>query len=507
MTDNIYPTGLLKTLITLSVMLVTIIEILDMTIVNVALPQMMGQLGASSDQITWVLTSYIVSSAIVMPLTGFLVARFGRRKLLLIDIVGFLAASILCGMSTSLSMMVIFRTLQGLFGASLVPMSQYILRDTYPPNEQGKAMAIWGFGVMVAPVLGPTLGGFITEWLNWRWVFFINIPVCIVAFMLTLQSISETATEHTKIDMTGLILMATGVGALQMFLDRGNSSDWFSSTFIMLMAFTALFCLLFFIVRGIHKSDNIINLSLFKNRNFSISTFMLTFYSMGVIGIISLQPLLLEHLLGYTAQTAGLAMAPRGLSAAVSMVLTGILLNRVDMRWLLLIGVIISDLGTFMMCSINLETSFSYLAWQGVVQGFGMGFFFVPISTLALSDLRPTQIAEASGLFSFGRSLGCSIGISILTTVITQESQINWNRLAGHLNAASFELKHWLAVQNLPLSSPTALIKLSGLVADQSSMIAFLDAFWLVAISFSLLIPCVFLLKKAKPMKGAAGMH
>lgn len=504
---KIYPDQWTKILITLSVMLVTIIEILDMTIVNVALPPMMGQLGANSDQITWILTSYIVASAVMMPLTGFLVARVGRKKLLLIAITGFLLASMMCGISTSLAEMVVFRTFQGLFGASLVPMSQYILRDTYPPAEQGKAMAIWGFGIMVAPVMGPTLGGYITEWLNWRWVFFINIPVCIIAILLTIRSIQETPIEHSKIDIVGLLLMISGVSCLQIFLDRGNSSDWFGSNVIVLLALSAIILLSTFIIRGLYISDNIINLRLFKDRNFALSTLMLTLFSMGIISIISVQPLLYEHLMNYTAETAGLVMAPRGIAAAISMVLAGILLPKVDIRYLLLAGLLLCDIGTYMMSKVNLQTSFSVFAWQGFLQGIGMGLFFVPISTLALSNLPENALAEASGLFSFGRSLGCSIGISVLSTIISQQSEVNWNQLGGHLTATSYNLQHWLQVQHTTLDNPQTLQQLAAELFSQSTMIAFTDTFWIVSVTFLFMIPMVCFLKKAKASASGGAIH
>lgn len=497
-----------RMLIVISVMLVTVIEILDMTIVNVALPPMMGQLGASSDQITWVLTSYIVASAIVMPLTGFLVDQIGRKKLLLIDIAGFLASSMICGISTSLTEMVIFRTLQGIFGASLVPMSQYILRDTFPPEEQGKAMAIWGVGVMVAPVLGPTLGGFITEALTWRWVFYINIPICVIAFFLTMISIEETPVKRHGIDVMGLILMAVGVGALQVFLDRGNTAGWFSSNFIVTTTAITIICLTIFIIRGIALGEkNIVNLHLFANRNFWVGTLLFTLFSMGVISVIAVQPLLLEHLMNYTAETSGNVMAPRGIAAAVSMFAAGMLANRIDMRWLLLLGVLICSAGTFYMADVNLQTSFSVMAWQGAVQGFGMGFFFVPISMVAINDLAEKDIAEASGLFGFGRSLGSSVGISIISTIITQVTQVNWNELSGNFNVTSYNFQRWLQLQHLSASSPEAMQRMAQQLSNQATLIAFTDAFWIVGVAFLLMIPLVFLLKKGSHPVVGHGLH
>jgi MFS transporter, DHA2 family, multidrug resistance protein len=495
---KIYPQGLTKYLIVVSVMLVTFMELLDMTIVNVALPPMMGQLGADSDQITWVLTSYIVSSAIVMPLTGFLVDTFGRRRLLLIAIAGFLVSSMMCGLSVTLDEILFFRVLQGVFGAVLVPLSQYILRDSFPKEEQGMAMAFWGVGVMVAPVLGPTLGGYITENLTWRWVFYINVPVCIVAFFLTMQVIKETPRKMPKLDIIGLLLMIGGVGCLQVFLDRGNSVGWFTSKFIQVMVLITVICLTTFLIRGIRKRDNIINLKLFLNRNFSLSTLLFTLFSIGIISTISVQPLLLENLLGYTAESAGLVMAPRGIAAAVSMFIAGMISNRFDPRWILCAGILISGLGTYYMSDINTQTSFAVIALQGAVQGFGMGFFFVPIAALALSTLSEKDMAEGSGLFSFGRNVGCSIGISLISTIITQETQINWNQLGGHLQASSYNLQRYMQIKHLVANQPESIKQLAGTLLKQASMISFIDAFWIVAVSFVFILPLVYFLQKPK---------
>lgn len=492
-----YPDRTTQIVITISVMLVAVIEVLDMTIVNVALPPMMGALGANSNEITWVLTSYIVSSAIVMPLTGLLVKILGRRTLLLINITGFMVTSLLCGLSASLTEMVFLRTLQGVFGASLIPLSQYILRDTYPKKEHGHAMAIWGVGIMVAPVLGPTLGGYITSWLNWRWIFFINVPVCIIAFSLTLFNISETVREKISIDYHGLILMAIGVGCLQIVLDRGNSSGWFSSNFIIILSAISVIGLIAFIFKGIQDKDNIINLSLFRYRNFSLCCIILLIYSMGIIGMISIQPILLENLFNYNAQTAGLAMAPRAIASALTMIAAGFLTQRVDNRWLILTGICFSTIGSYLIAHINLHTSFRLFAWYGFIQGLGMGLVFTPLSTLALSEMEGKEMAEGSGLFSFSRSIGSSIGISILSTTVSRESQINWHQLGGHLALSHHNFQHWLQVNNMHANSPESIRRIGQILHQQATMIAFVDTFLLVTASGALLLPFVLFLKRA----------
>jgi DHA2 family multidrug resistance protein len=487
---------LLTVLIVASVMLVTIIEILDMTIVNVALPPMMGQLGANTDQITWVLTSYIVASAIVMPLTGKLVDYIGRKRLLLFAIAGFMISSMMCGLSISLAEIVVFRSLQGIFGAVLVPLSQYILRDTFSKKDQGKAMAIWGMGVMVAPVMGPTLGGYITQVLSWRWVFYINVPVCILAFILVAQVISETEKSKPYIDYIGLFLMCVGVAFLQVFLDRGNVEGWFSSNEIQVLCLIAAVLLITFFVRGIGNKKNIVDLSLFRDRNFCLSTFMFVIFNICIISSIAIQPLLLEHLMGYTAENAGWVMAPRGAASAVSMMLAGVLSKKVDQRWLLLAGVIFGDIGTFMLSNVSLQASFSVMAWEGAVQGFGMGFFFVPITVIAFNTLKESRVAEAAGLFSFGRNLGCSIGISILSTIISRETQTNWNVLGQYIQATNYNLQRWLQLHHLTLDQPVAVQRLAQTLSNQATSVAFVDAYWILGVAFTLLMPMIFFLKK-----------
>lgn len=496
-TTRQYPAPSMRWIIAVTVMLVTVMEILDMTIVTVALPNMTGQLGANSDQITWVLTSYIVSSAIIMPLTGFFVSRLGRKRYMLIMVVGFLISSMLCGLSQNLMQIVVCRVFQGIFGASLVPMSQYTLQDTFPKKQIGVAMAIWGIGVMLAPAFGPTLGGYITNHLNWRWVFYINVPVCLIAIAMISRFISETPREKPKSnDWVGMALMAVGVACLQIFLDRGNTNSWFQSHSIQVLFIICVICLATFIIRGLGKKDNIIKLSLFKNCNFSIATGLLTIFTMSIIALLSVQPLMLEHIMGYTAQTAGLLMMPRGIAAAVGMAVVAKTINRIDGRWIVTFGIILAAYGTYLMAHLSPTASFSTMAWQGALQGFGMGLFFVPISGFSLSEFRNNDAAEAAGLFSFGRSIGSSIGISIISTIITRETQINWNRLGGHLTTTSHATQHWLQTQSQHMPHAQAVAQLAYTLNSQSSLVAFMDSFWFAFILLLLMLPFVWMLRK-----------
>ncbi len=485
-----------KWLITVTVMLVAIIEVLDMTIVNVALPHMMGSLGATSDQITWVLTSYIVSSAIFMPLTGLLVKRLGRKQLLIINILGFLAASMLCGISTSLTEIVCFRILQGVFGASLVPLSQYILQDTFPTEEQGKAMAIWGIGIMTAPILGPTIGGYITEIATWRWVFYLNLPVCMVALYMAFRYIQETPKEKIPIDWHGLFLLATGIACLQVFLDRGNSAGWFASNSILLLAVIAAVTLTYFLVRGLLIDDNIVNLRLFRERNFTVSTVLLMLYVLGVFSTIAIQPLMMERLMNYPVATTGLIMAPRGLTSALAMMMVAPLMKKIDYRYIVATGVLLSGYGTFLMSGYNLNMGAISLIIPSLVQGLGMGCFFVPISTYAFSHLPEHEVPQAAGLFSFGRSLGSSIGISILSTILATQSQRSWHNLSGNIHFGNVAFTKWLHANHFTWSNPFSHARIAMLISQQSSMISFNDAYWIIGVLFFLVTPFVFLMKK-----------
>jgi DHA2 family multidrug resistance protein len=482
--------------IAIAVMLVTVMEVLDMTIVNVALPAMTGSLSATTDQITWVLTSYVVSAAIMMPLTGFLINRIGSKKLLLLNIVGFLLSSMLCGMATSLTMMVLFRIMQGVFGAALVPLSQYILRNTFPPDQIMKAMAIWGVGIMTAPVLGPTIGGYITEIANWRWIFYINIPVCALAFFMCLRLIKETEIKIIKIDWLGILLLALGIGSLQIFLDRGNTVDWFDAASIRWLFMMTISALAIFIYRGMKINNNIINLHLFLDRNFSLGCALLALFCAGMLGILTLQPLLMENLMNYPPDLAGVVMAPRGIASAVAMACVPLLVKNIDTRFIIAIGIILCGIGTYAMTLLNLEISVMPFILLGIVQGLGMGLFFVPISSITFATLQRSDYAEATGLFSFWRSLGVSIGISLLSTLITREGQINWNTLNNNIQNFNPNLQYWLTQHHGQLNNSITLQQLTEQVSQQANAIAFLDAFYAVTIGFFLMVPLVFLFKK-----------
>lgn len=487
-----------KYFIVACVMLATTMEVLDTTIVNISLPHMMGSLGANTEQITWVLTSYIVVAAVTMPLTGFLVKKIGQKTLLMGSILGFLASSMLCGFSQNLTQIVIFRTLQGMFGACLVPLSQTILFNTFAEHQRGKAMALWGIGVMVGPVMGPTLGGIITEFANWRWVFFINAPICLLASFIAWRVIRETPRYKASIDWLGASLMIIGISTLQIFLDRGNEENWFESNTILFLFATSMVSLIIFVIRGLRIKNNIINLRLFSNLTFTAANILGFLFLASVIGMLTLIPIMLENLYQYPSDVAGLIMAPRGLTSAIAMAFVAGLINRVDPRLLISAGIFITALGTYPMIHFNLETRQSLLILSAAVQGFGMGLFFVPVSTLALATLNPTDIAEGSGLFSFTRSIGDSVGISTLTTILTNQTQVNWQRLGGHIQWSNPNFQNWLSQHHLTLHSPATATLLAHTLYSQANMIAFLDTYWAALVGILCMLPFVFLLKRKK---------
>jgi MFS transporter, DHA2 family, multidrug resistance protein len=483
-----------------AVMLSTVMEILDTTIVNVSLPHMMGSLNADRDQISWILTSYIVAAGVLMPLTGFMVARLGSKRLLLINIAGFMLASMLCGLATNLGEMVFFRLLQGLFGASLMPLSQFILRETFLPAEQPKVMAIWGIGVMSAPVMGPTLGGFITDTLNWRWIFFLNIPVCIIDFMLVIMFIKSSPIKRGVIDWLGMILMFISIGALQLFLDRGQVDDWFASDTICCLFMVFLVSFTYFLIHCWRSPNPIINLRLFADRNFAFGTLIMAFFSASILGCITLLPQMLETLFGYTSELSGLIMAPRGITSAMTMgFVARMMMKGVDPRYIIATGLAIGATTLWQMGDMSLDTNMGFLILNGAIQGIGIGCFFMPLTAMVYSTLPHTAIAEASGLFNFGRNLGNALGISILVAYLDRDSQANWNVLASHVKNTNPNFIHWLKTNGYSLADPHTLAKLSNTIMSQANFVAYLHTFQVGA--FIIFAACLMTRLMKRPPK------
>ncbi len=497
------PAVLNRGMITVSVMLATVMQVVDTTIVNVALPQMQGGMSATQDQISWVLTSYIVAAAIFTPLTGVLADTLGRKKLFSAAVIGFTVASMLCGAANSLEQLVVFRALQGALGASLVPLSQAVLLDVYPREKHGSAMALWGVGVMVGPILGPTLGGYLTEYYSWRWAFYINLPVGVLALLGVLAFVPE-ATTRTKrsFDFFGFALLSLAIGALQLMLDRGNTLDWFYSTEVVLEASTAALAFYLFIVHMFTAKEPFIEPGLFKDRNFVAGIMLMFTVGALLLATMALLPPFLQTLLGFPVITAGYVLAPRGLGTMVAMMVVGKLIGRVDTRVIVLIGLLIMAWSLHAMTGFNTDVGSAEIIYTGVVQGVGLGFIFVPLSTVAFVTLAPRFRNEGTAMFSLVRNIGSSVGISLVVTVLGREFQVSHAMLSESITP----FRDALHGPDTPAlwSSATAngLAALNAEVSRQALTIAYINDFRFMMYLSLLALPLLLLLKS--PRKPAA---
>jgi MFS transporter, DHA2 family, multidrug resistance protein len=486
--------GINRAMITVSVMLATIMQVLDTTIANVALPSMQGSLNAAQDTITWVLTSYIVALAIATPMTGWMAARLGRKRLFLIVTAGFTVASMLCGLATSLGEMVAYRILQGVFGAALVPMSQAVLLDINPKERHGQAMAIWGAGIMVAPIIGPTLGGWLTDGFDWRWVFYINLPVGILAFAGILAYLPETEIKARPFDFLGFAMLGLAIGSAQMILDRGEQLDWFASREIWIELAVMISGFWVFLVHVWKRRDPFLDLAIFRDRN--LVTGLIFIFVIGIIllATAALLPPMLQGLMGYPVMTTGLVLAPRGIGTMVSMLLVGRLVRVVDPRLLVLAGLLLTIWSLWMMTGFSLEMDTDLLVVSGVVQGLGLGLVFVPLSAMAFATLDGRFRNDATALFSLMRNLGSSFGVSLVVTMLAQNTQINHAELAARISPFN-PLLDGLALPGDPAAGGQALAMLEAMVSRQAAMIAYVDDFMLMMFVTMLAVPMLLMLR------------
>ena len=490
-------------LITLSIMLATIMQVLDTTIANVALPNMIGDLSASQDTINWVLTSYIVAAAIMTPVTGWLSDRIGRRELFLTSVVGFTVSSMLCGISWSLETMVLFRVAQGLFGAAIVPLSQTFLLDINPKERHGQAMALWGAGIMVGPIIGPTLGGWLTETLNWRYVFFVNLPVGIVAFLGCASYLPRIAKRLRGFDFFGFAMLSLGVGSLQLMLDRGGEVDWFSAVEIWIELGLAITGFWVFIVHLATKHDAFIDPGIFRDRN--LVTGLVFIFIIGVILLASLAllPPMLSRLFNHSTILTGFVMAPRGVGTMISMILVGRLVRVVDARLLVVTGLALTAWSLHDMTGFSPQMDDWLIIKSGVIQGLGLGLVFVPLSTVAFATLDPKYRTDAASLFSLVRNLGSSIGISVVTVMLTRNTQINHAELSTMITPFNPMLRSLSPAA--AAGDPAALAQVDQLVNQQALMISYVDDFKLMMIVTLCAIPLALFLRKPRAQAAGGG--
>lgn len=489
-------------LITISIMLATVMQVLDTTIANVALPSMVGDLGASQDTINWVLTSYIVAAAVMTPLTGWLSDRFGRKELFLGSVVGFTVSSMLCGMSWSLESMVLFRLLQGVFGAAIVPLSQTFLLDINPRERHGQAMAMWGAGIMVGPIIGPTLGGWLTESFDWRWVFFINLPIGIVAFLGSAAYLPSIARRLRGFDFFGFAMLSLGVGALQLMLDRGAEVDWFSAAETWIELGLSITGFWVFIIHLMTAENTFIDPRIFADRNFVTGLVFIFVIGVILLASLALLPPMLSNIFGYPTITTGLVMAPRGIGTMISMILVGRLVRLVDPRYLVVTGLVLTAYSLYVMTGFSPQMDSYLIIESGVVQGLGLGLVFVPLSTVAFATLDARFRTDATALFSLVRNIGSSIGISIVTVLLTRNTQVNHEELISAISP--FNPLLWETSPAAAGGDPMALSQLNGLVTQQALMISYVDDFKLMMIVTLCAMPLVLLLRKPR-VQVAAG--
>lgn len=494
--------------ITVSVMLATIMQALDTTIANVALPHMQGAMGATQDQISWVLTSYIVASAIAMPLTGILSARLGRTRIFLWSVAGFTIASMLCGAAQNLTQIVLFRLLQGIFGASLVPLSQTVMLDSYPPAKRGAAMALWGMGVMVGPILGPALGGWLTEYYSWRWVFYINLPFGIMAWLGIRAYVRETPLDkQRRFDLLGFVLLGLAIGSLQMMLDRGESQDWFNSPEVIVETLLMGFAFYLFLSHTLTHEHPFLEPAMFRDRNFSVALVFIFIVGVILLASMALLPPFLSGLMGYPVIDVGLVLAPRGFGTIGAMAIVGRLSGKVDPRKLIVLGVILTSTSLWQMTRFNTDISNWDIISSGIVQGFGLGFLFVPLSTIAFATIAPRFRADATSLFSLVRNIGSSIGISVVTTYLTQRIQANHAAFATYITPYSLPLQQAVQAGAVDLSTTTGLATVNSLVTREAAVLAYLQDFRLMMWVALAALPLVLLLSKPAPAPKGEAAH
>jgi DHA2 family multidrug resistance protein len=505
-------------LITLAVMAGTFMVVLDTTVVNVSLPHIAGSLSASIDEATWALTSYLAANAIVLPITGWLANFFGRRRLMLVAVITFTMASFFCGLAPTLPILIFFRVVQGATGGVMQPLSQAIMLEAFPPHERGQAMAVWGMGIVAAPIFGPVLGGWLTDTYSWRWIFYINLPVgvlSVLAIRAFIHDPSYIKRSSAKIDAWGIGLLAVGVGALQIALDKGQEDDWFSSHLITTLLVVAVVGLAAFLMRELVIRDPVVDLRVFRLRTYSAGVVLISLMGFVMYGALVMGPVLFQTLLGYSPLQAGLVMSPRGIGTVLMMPLVGVLISRMDPRGLLAAGLLIAAGSLFWFAHLNLDVGFANIVGMQLLQGAGFGLLFVPLTTVTMDPIPKERMGNATSLFNLVRNIGGSCGIATVETMLTRFQQAHTNTLGAHVDAYSMpsrSLIHGLTSgmaaggADASTAASQALRAMFGLVERQASMLSFVDTYRILGIVFLAIMPLVLLMKRpaAGPRTGAA---
>jgi MFS transporter, DHA2 family, multidrug resistance protein len=505
-------------IIAVAVMFGTFMEVLDTTVVNVSLPHIAGSLSATPEEATWTLTSYIVANAIVLPLTGWLVGVFGRKRLLMVAVAGFTAGSVLCGAAQSLAALVVFRVIQGATGGCLQPLSQAVLLETFPPEKRGKAMALWSVGIVVAPILGPILGGWITESYSWRWVFYINVPVGALSLFMMSTFLHDPPNLNDgisrKVDGWGIGFLVLGIASLQWMLDKGQQEDWFESDRILIAAAVAASAIALFIVRELTTENPVVPLRIFRDATYATGTFLITILGFVLYGSLVILPIFLQTMIRYPAIEAGLATAPRGIGAFLMMPIAGMLVNKVDPRKMLAVGLITASSSLLYLSTLNQNVGYWNIFWPQFIQGTSLGLIFLPLSSVTMFNLEKRDLRYATSMFNLMRNLGGSIGIAAGTVLISRATQSNFNRMGERVNELNPVAENLLTqIKQLMMSAgmdavaatERAYAMVSGMVTQQAMMVAYLQTFQLFGVVFLFTLPLIFLLKRPNPTSTPPG--
>lgn len=481
----------------IAVMAATFMVTLDTTVVNVSLPYIAGSLSATVNESTWALTSYVAANAIILPMTGWLASMLGRKRLLIGSVVGFTVASALCGLAPSLPLLILFRVIQGATGGVMQPLSQAVLLEAFPPADRGRAMGFWGLGIVVAPILGPVLGGWLTDNYSWRWVFYINIPIGVLSVFLLRSFVHDPAyikrAAGATIDYLGLLLMTVGIGALQIMLDKGQEDDWFESAFITTMAVLAIGGIIAFIIRELRTEHPVIDLHVFKDRTYAVGAAMMTVVGFVLFGSLVLLPVMMQTLLGYPPIEAGIALAPRGIGSMIAMPLVGMITQRVDSRKLVALGLLMGGVTLLWLGELNLAAGYWDFFWPQFLQGIALGLLFVPLTTVTMAGMAREQMGNAASLFNLVRNIGAGIGIAGVATMLTRFRATHAANLAEHISMYDPRIRMQVggAVPDL-----RAVAGLQGQVMRQAALMSFIDAFRILGIVFLALLPLVFLMRR-----------